>query len=79
MHDLAVIHSEETEKTTRDVVLGSGYAAEENSGVEEYLNSVGINDYNYTEDDSEVLEQRILMKETIPLPEWGTDYEPYRF
>lgn len=35
--------------------------------------------YNYSEDDAEFLEQRILLKETVPLPEWGRDYEPYRF
>jgi hypothetical protein len=28
----------------------------------------------YTEEDSEFLEQRILMKETMKYPEWGQDY-----
>lgn len=79
MQELAVIHSEETEKTTREVILGSGYAADENAGVDQYLENVASNPYTYTEDDSEFLEQRILMKERISLPEWGTDYEPYRF
>jgi hypothetical protein len=25
------------------------------------------------------VEQRILLKENIEYPEWGNDYEPYRF
>lgn len=79
MQELATIHSEETEKTTREVVNGSGFREDLNANIEEYLENVAENRYTYTEDDSEFLEQRILLKETIPLPEWGTDYEPYRF
>ncbi len=79
MQELATIHSEETEKTTREVVNGPNFSEDQNSNIEEYLENVAENPYTYTEDDSEFLEQRILMKETMPFPEWGTDYEPYRF
>ena len=43
------------------------------------LENVSSEQYNYTEDDSEFVEQRVLLREKSKLPEWGTDYEPYRF
>jgi hypothetical protein len=51
MHELAVIHSEETEKTTREVVNGSNFSGDENANIEEYLKNMTANAYNYTEDD----------------------------
>jgi hypothetical protein len=77
--ELAAIHSEETEKTTREVVNGSGFSEDGNANIEEYLENVANNSYGYTEDDGEFIEQRILLKERMQFPEWGTDYEPYRF
>ena len=79
MQELAEIHSEETERTTREVVCGSGFREDANVDMEAYLEDVSSNRYGYTEDDSEFLEQRILLKETMKYPEWGTDYEPYRY
>lgn len=48
---MAVIHSEETEKTTRDVVNGSGFSEDSNVNIEEYLKNMVDNAYAYTEDD----------------------------
>ena len=76
---MAVIHDEEAEKTTRDVVNGANFREDENANIEEYLENVNENKYNYSEDDSEFIEQRVLLRETMKYPEWGTDYEPYRF
>ena len=79
MQDLAVIHDEEAEKTTREVVNGANFREDDTANIEEYLKDADFYQYNYTENDSEFLEQRVLLKETIQYPEWGTDYEPYRF
>ena len=76
---MAVVHSEETEKSTREVVNGSGFREDANSNIEHYLENVSENRFGYSEDDSEFIEQRVLLAERIRLPEWGTDYEPYRF
>jgi len=40
---------------------------------------MGEGGYAYTEDDYEFLEQRLLLNEKLLMPEWGQDYEPYRF
>lgn len=47
--------------------------------MEDYLDNLATYNFAYTEDDSEYLEQRILLKEKVELSEWGQDYEPYRF
>jgi carbonic anhydrase/acetyltransferase-like protein (isoleucine patch superfamily) len=79
MHELAAIHSEETEKSTREVVNGSNYREDAGANLEEYMKNLSEYQYAYTEDDAEFIEQRILMKETLEYPEWGRDYEPYRY
>jgi hypothetical protein len=79
MQELANIHSEETEKNSREVINGSAYRPDAGANVEEYLKNLENYPFNYTEDDSEFLEQRVLLKERLEYPEWGKDYEPYRF
>lgn len=79
MQDLAAIHEEEAEKSTRDVVNGANFQEDGHVNMDEYLDDVTNNKYGYSEDDSEFIEQRVLLKERIRYPEWGTDYEPYRF
>ena len=79
MQELAAIHEEETGKTTRQVVNGANFREDSTVNMEDYLKDVTQNRFMTTEDDAEFLEQRILLKESIRYPEWGTDYEPYRF
>jgi len=55
MQDLAVIHDEETEKTTREVVNGANFREDSNVNMEEYLENVNEKSYGYTEEDSEFL------------------------
>ena len=52
---------------------------DQGANLEDYLNDMPDYQYAYTEDDSEHLESRILLKENMEFPEWGRDYEPYRF
>ena len=47
--------------------------------IEEYLQHMGETNFAYTEDDFEFIEQRILLNDKVGMPEWGKDYEPYRF
>jgi gamma-carbonic anhydrase len=79
MHELAAIHAEETEKTTREVVNGSNFREDAGANVDEYLKNLEHYPFAYTEEDSEFIEQRVLMKENMEFPEWGRDYEPYRY
>lgn len=79
MQELATIHSEETEKSSREVINGSGYKENANSNLEEYLQNLEYYPFAYSEEDSEFIEQRVLMRESIDFPEWGKDYEPYRY
>lgn len=79
MTELAAIHDEETEKTTREVLNGKDFAEDAGVDFERYLENVAENSYNYTEEDAEFLEQRVLLREKVRYPEWGTDYEPYQY
>lgn len=79
MQELATIHSEETEKSSREVINGSGYKENANSNLEEYLQNLEYYPFAYSDEDSEFIEQRVLMRESIDFPEWGKDYEPYRY
>jgi len=40
---------------------------------------MGQTAFAYSEDDFEFLEQRVLLNEKMTFPEWGKDYEPYRY
>ena len=76
---MANIHSEETEKSMREVINGPGFTEDGNVNMEQYLENVSQENYAYSEDDGEFIEQRIFLRERMEFPEWGTDYEPYRF
>jgi len=79
MVELASIHDEETEKTTRDVVNGSDFSEDANHDFAQYLENASDIKFNYTEEDAEFVEQRVLLREKLQYPEMGTDYEPYSF
>ena len=72
------MHSEETEKTTREVINGEN-KYDMGANLDEYMENMQTYQFAYTEDDAEMIETRILLKENMEFPEWGRDYEPYRF
>ena len=67
MHELASIHNEQTEKSTRDVINGK-YNIDDGANIEQSMKDNIQYPYQYSEDDAEFIEQRILLKETIQYP-----------
>lgn len=55
MQELAEIHNEETEKTTRQVINGANFSEDMNANLDEYLKDTAENSYAYSEEDSEFL------------------------
>lgn len=70
MRELAVIHSEETEKNPREVISGLKEPFNNNS-VEDFLEDLYRDpepSLVYTEMDEEFVERRTFMRETLRLP-----------
>ena len=81
MRELAVIHSEQTEKNAREVISGMSEPFETNS-VDDFIKELYKTpqpNLEYTDTDEEFLERRTYMRETLTMPELGKDYEPYEY
>jgi hypothetical protein len=60
-------------------VNGSNYREDYGANIDDYIDDMGSYIFAYSEDDAEFLEQRLVMKEKLEYPEFGKDYEPYRY